>query len=214
MTYAQLVARLKQYTEDNEAPFAGAIDPLIDDIIDRAEKRISKDLHCDAMLVTARPTAVLPAGQYWIAKPADWIANNHFTLFPQPSGTPIVLAFRTRSFVERVYPVSTTRGDPRYYCNYDHTSWRMAPAVNVACSAEIIYEARISGLSAVTPSTWISANQPELLFKACLTEAEVYHKSPDTKAMYEADYMADLDRTKGEISRQRSDATNLVRARI
>lgn len=213
-TYTDIATRIRQYTQDNEAPLVAEVDPLLPWIVSRAEDRITRDLHFDAALVTARPIGLLEAGTVWVTKPPDWVANHRFWVANQISGAVSFLQFRSRSWLDRAFPDVTAVGEPRLYCNYDANTWRIAPSLASDCSAEITYEARVVGLSPSLAETWLSLNHPDLILKAALAECEIFHKSPANQQMYEGSYGIARDLAAREIQNQRADASNLQRIGI
>lgn len=70
-TYSEIVTRVRYYTIDNEAPLVATTDPLIDDIIARAESRIHDDLQVEAMVKTTS-VSLVPTAQT-LAQPVDFI---------------------------------------------------------------------------------------------------------------------------------------------
>ncbi len=209
-TYAEIVTRIRQYTVDNEAPLISTAAPLIDNIIARAEQRIANDLHVIAMEDIVR--VMLEPGTFWVPRPVGWLGSRHLMLQPQPSGTAILVAWRSQSWMAAIYPVISFSGIPRYYGNADEQFMRIAPATDRAYLAEHAYEKSITGLSATQPTTWISRHCDELLFKASLREAEVFHgDSPGKRDLYEADYQGELARVRRTVARQSSDVLHVNR---
>lgn len=201
MTYEELLAALEAYTEDSED-----LADQLPGIISRAEIRISKDLNIDAMNEIA--TQPVLQGSYWISKPDDWIATLQFVLVD--GTTRILLENTTESMIDDYYRDRTVTDVPRFYANWDESWFLIAPALDKAYTAELKYEARIAGL-APSVDTWIATNHPDLILNACLAGSTIFHKSPQNRELYEAEYAGVLKSTQDEVVRQRSDATNTRR---
>lgn len=202
MTYDELDALLQAYTEDTDDLAA-----QIPDIVSRSEIRISKDLNIDAMNKIA--TAPLSSGSYWLNKPSDWVATLHLELLD--GNDRIMLEHATESMINDYWRDRTQTKEPRFYCNWDEGWFLLSPSLDKAYTAELKYEVRVTGLSSGTQTTWLSLNHPDLLLKRCLCESAIFHKSPESGAVYEKDYAMILKATQDEVVRQRSDATNLRR---
>lgn len=203
MTYAELIADLQTWMENTATTFTDSLDT----IIDMAERRISKELNCDAMREQA--TLTLVNGTATAAKPATAVAINWVRVGNTPP-----LEFRTLSFLLDYAPNAATTGTPRYYGNQDESTLYFAPTPNAAAAAltcRCEFDARITGLSAGTTTTWVSLNQPDLLFYACLLESGAFEKAGDDEQRYSALYDRALKSAQAEVARTRSDATSLMR---
>lgn len=201
-TYAQIVSRVRAYTIDNEAPLVATTDPLIDNIIQRAESRIHDDLQVEAMVKTTTiavaPSAVL------LPQPADMIAPRRLRLI-SATGTVLTVIMRDRSWCDSLIPVAATAGIPRWYCCYGLGFWRLLPAPAASYTAEVVYDARLAGLSPTVTETWLSTQAEDLLFKAILAECEVFHRNADARQAYEADYARELAGHKVRMLREHMD---------
>jgi len=202
-TYSEIVTRIRYYTIDNEAPLVATTDPLIDDIIARAESRIHDDLQVEAMVKTAS-VALVPTAQT-LAQPVDFIGSRRIRLIAG-DGSVLTLILRDRSWCESLIPVLASAGEPRWYCPYGAGLWRILPAPSVGYTAEIIYDARLTGLSATVTETWLSTNAEELLFKAILAECETFHRNADAKTLYEGEYARELAAHQKRNARQHMDS--------
>lgn len=206
MNYSELVARLQAYHEDPDADFSA----VVDDIIGLAELRISKDLDCDAM-INFKADGTMTSGDHKLTKPVGCVAVNHFNY--TISGTKrVILEFRREtSFLVDYHPDRAVTDPPRYYSNWGADEWYLAPTPDSNYPYEVEYGARISGLSSVVTTTWITLNYEDLLFFACLVEGDIFHKAPENVVLYEKKYAYELSTAKAEVERIRSDRTSIHR---
>lgn len=199
MTYDELKTYLENFLVDDDADFTTTV---IDEVIDNAERRISKDLNIDAMI--EYDTGTLTSGNHLLAKPSDWIATRSFNIITTGT-TRKSIFFRTETFCDDYSPDRAVTAEPQFYANYDEVNWRFAPTPDSNYAYEAEYEVRLNGLDGSTSTTWISLNHPELLRSACLKEGAIFHMDASDKDEYEKDYLGHLERTQFEVARQRSD---------
>ena len=195
--YANLKTRIKNWLENDYAEF----DADIDNMIELAEHRISKELNLDAMIEYQAGT--LTAGQHLLAKDTPVVSVRHFTI--TVSGEIVTLFFRQTSFLDDYWPDRTKTDIPRYYANYDETRWQMAPIPKAAYPFSIETEQRITGLSDSMTNTWLSDNAPDLLFYAATFEAGVFDRDSDDAGRFGELYNRALESVREEVARVRSD---------
>ena len=202
VTYTDLVARVKNWLEDDYAEF----DADIDNMIELAEFRISKELNVDAMIVYQKGNLV--PGERLFGKDEPVVAVRNFFIIAGTERVPVF--FRSNSFVEDFWPDHSKTKQPRYYSNYDQTQWAIAPTPDLGYAVEIETEQRIRGLSETTPTTWLSVNAPDLLFYACALEGGVFDRDTEDGTRFAELYQRALDNTKLEVARVRSDLNNVM----
>lgn len=206
-TYSDITGRLQDWLENNDTEFTT---DNMDFAIDLAEQRISKELNADAMFY--HKTAAMTAGDPFVTKPSDAVAARSLQYYPVAGGARVFLQFRTFEWCQDYAPTRTTQGVPKYYANWDAETWYVAPTPDAAYPVEASYEARITGLSGATTTTWISLNHPDLLFFAALLESCRYEANTEMRAEHEAAYDRNLATARAEVERIRMDRNNTVRA--
>lgn len=200
MTYDDLIQRLQDWMENDGTEFSDGLPH----VVTLAEARIGKELSTDAMREQA--TLTLAAGATDVARPADAVAVRWLR---PTTGLPI--DHRTLPFMLDFWPDTSTTGTPRFYGNKDEATLYVVPPPAAETTLTCEYEARITGLSDATPTTWISTRHPDLLFYACLLEAGAFEKAPEEEQRYSALYDRALESARGEVARSRSDANSLMR---
>jgi len=188
MTYDELVSRLQDYVEDT----GGSFSDNVDTIIRQAEDRIYKSAQLPATRAYASGT--LTAGIDTWTFPTDclgiheaYVTNNSTKLFLLPKDV---------SFLIEAYPVTTTRGVPRYYAIRNETDIMLAPppASNYAISIGYLKKPE----SIITSGTsWLGNNAEACLLASCVYEAYIFLKGePELMKTYEAKFKEELARLK------------------
>ena len=198
-TYADLVTKIRNYTEVDDTVFTSAI---INGFILDAEERILRDVNTDA----DRKYAV-----------ANMVLDQKFLNFPDgalviraiqiTSGSKkIYLEKRDTTFIDEFNPTQAT-GVPKYYANLDNDTLMFAPVPNTTFSIQASYVAKPAGLSSSNTQTYLSKNFPAGLLYACLIEAYGYLKGPmDMLQYYEKQYTNAISKYAIEqIGRRRRD---------
>ena len=88
------------------------------------------------------------------------------------------LDFKSVNFIQEFNPDRTVTGEPRYYANFDVSSFIIGPTPNSSYAVELHYYYRPASLTAGAGSgeTWLSQNAELTLLYGCLIEAYVYMK--------------------------------------
>jgi len=191
-TYTQLVANLQAWLEDDDAEFTGSID----EVITLGELRVLRDL--DLAIFSLAGTTATAMGNVLIAKPgvAESVVTWQ-TIYYDVGSERTFLQLRSNDWI-RDHQTPGATSSPLYYSEISETSWLVSPIPDAVLTIEARGIARPEGLSATTATTWLGDNVPDLLFKACLAEAEGFLKSDDRKPMWMEDYVAMLPTVKRE----------------
>ena len=187
MTYAELIQKIRDYTEVDSNVLTSTI---VDGIINDAEFRIFRDVDSDNNKRYA--TANLITSQRLISIPADLlIVRSAQIVDSDGSSNPDnreFLEFRDTSFMSEYSPTTAT-GVPKYYGMYDDNNIVLAPAPNATYKIQFNYIQKDPGLSSTNTTTYISKYFPNGLLYACLVEAFSYLKGPnDLLQLYEGKY--------------------------
>lgn len=101
-----------------------------------------------------------------------------------------IMTKRSLEFVQ-LYSQATA-GQPKYYCDLDMSSWLMAPATDaLATAVKRNYTRRPISIVA-QGNTWLGDNLGDVLFAACLMEAEQWLKADDRYADMRTKYSQEL----------------------
>jgi hypothetical protein len=187
MTYAELVQKIRDYTEVDSNVLTSTI---IDGFIENAEWRIQRDT--DADYQRQYQTANLIAGQKFINLPQSYIIVRSVQIFTSTdtslSGDRSYLEVRDTSFISE-YNNNNTTGFPKYYANWYENVLAFAPIPDNTYSIQVNYILKPPQLSASNTNTYLSQYFPNGLLYACLVEAYSFLKGPnDLLQLYEGKY--------------------------
>jgi len=208
-TYYDIVASLKQFTEDNDTEF----DAVAQTVVSYGETRLANDLALEenvALYQTWFTTSV--AGSRYVAREPTW-GNIHWVSLII-SDTHTLLEKRTESWMLDYTPSGTTYGVPKYYGDWDDDYLVLAPVPLVAYTMHVKAEAKLTGLSPTTPTTYLSDKCADALVYACLVAAEVFHKSPDLVKLYTAQYEKARDGIVAALRKEKFDALSFNKGRL
>lgn len=201
-TYAELEASLQAWLEDDDAEFTGSIS----EVIELGQMRLWRDL--DLSIFSAEDTANTAIGNPVVTKPTtdtELVAWNSI-YYPIAGGKNVYLELRSTDFV-RDHQVAGTNAPPRYYAEQSETDIILSPI------PDQIYVMNFRGTTRLTPlddtvntTNWLSLHQSDMLFKACLAEAEGFLKSDDRVPMWFEQYT-------GALTLAKKETYNLMQAR-
>ena len=177
LTYAQMVTKIRDYTEVDSTVFTSTI---VDGFILDAEERILRDVNTDSdrkyatsTMVTSLKYLNFPTGALIIR--AIQITNG--------DGDLVFLQKRDTTFMDEYNPAGST-GTPKYYANYDDSTLMFAPIPSTTFAILASYVAKPDGLSSSNTTTYLSQRFPNGLLYACLVEAFGYLKGPVDMLQY------------------------------
>jgi hypothetical protein len=191
-TYTELSANLQAWLEDDDAEFTGSID----EVINLGEMRLWRDL--DLSLFTSEDTATTAASTETLTKPVtDTELVTWQSLYYDNAGERTFLELRSTDFVRDHQTVGQT-APPKYYSEQTETDWLLSPIPDAIYTVNARGITRPTALSGANPTTWLSLHQDDMLFKACLAEAEGFLKADDRKDIWTQDYVSALPLAKRE----------------
>jgi len=193
MTYAELVQKIRDYTEVGSEVLTTTI---VDGFIRDAELKIFREADADYAREYANST---------------FTANNKYIALPNASGSSGATSSRRALVVRSVVVTNTSSvqvaleprddtfiteynstgatGFPKYYAMFRENSIEVAPTPDAAFVVALDYIYTPDGLSSTNTETYISLNAQELLLYACLLEAFAYLKGPmDMYKLYQEKY--------------------------
>lgn len=186
MTYAELVAKLQAWEEDDDLEFQSSID----DIINLGEMRLWRDL--DLGIFTSEDTTPTVQSNELLLKPVtDTELVSFQSLWYDNAGVRTFLELRSPDWI-RDYQNPAAEGAPRFYCELEEDNWAVAPipdAVYTINTRGTTRPTRLGdGTGGTATTTWLSLHQSDLLFKACMVESEGFLKSDDRIEMWKTQY--------------------------
>jgi len=196
MTFAELVAKIRNYTEVNANVLTDAI---VDSMIRDAELRIFREVDADyareyatANVNINSPYLDLPnaTSSSGLTSTRRAIIVRSFLVF-NSNNSPVTKEYvepKDTSFIFEFNSTGAT-GVPKYYAMWKETTLLMAPTPNLQYQVQLSYVYTPDHLSATNTTTYLSENAPELLFYATLVEAYGFLKGPmDMYKLYSDKY--------------------------
>ena len=191
MTYAELVQKIRDYTEVGSEVLTSTI---VNGFIRDAEFKIFRE--ADADYAREYATSTFTANNKYLALPnATGVSSSErralivrSVVATNSSSVQVSLEPRDDTFITEYNSTGAT-GFPKYYATFRENAIEVAPTPSSAFVVEIDYIYTPDSLSTTNTTTYISLNAPELLLYACLLEAFAYLKGPmDMYKLYQEKY--------------------------
>jgi hypothetical protein len=181
---------VQEWTQNDESTFVAEI-PFF---IKNAEERIFKTVDLDYFRKNVTGSAT--SGNKFLEKPSDYMAT--FSLSLINSGANVFLLQKDVNFLQEYHPDPTVTGTPKYYAQFDVSTFILAPTPNADFTAELHYYYRPASLTTDNSgSTWISTNAPDALLYGTLVEAYTFMKGEkDLLDLYNGRYLESIARLK------------------
>jgi hypothetical protein len=208
MTYAELVAKIRNYTEVDANVFDATI---VDGFISDAEFRILRDVDSDNNRQYAQADIV--AGQRYVNTPLisdETLIIRSVQITNSTGGADnssrAFLEYRDVNFISE-YNGTGSQELPKYYSYWDENTIVLAPTPDQNYNMQINYNLKPTGLSSSNTTTYLSKEFPNGLLYACLVEAYGFLKGPaDMIQFYEGKYQQALQGfTVEQMGRRRRD---------
>ena len=192
MTYAELVQKIRDYTEVSSNVLT---DSITNDIIRDAELRIMRDVDIDAN--KRYVTAQVISGTRFIDTPQDTLIIRSAQIVDSDGVAAAdnreFLQWRDSSFMSEFNPTNA-QGVPKYYSWWDDDTIVLAPTPNATYTIQLNYILKPETLSSTNTQTYVSQQFPNGLLYACLVEAFSFLKGPnDLLQLYEGKYKQVLE---------------------
>tara|TARA_R100000426_G_scaffold50208_1_gene36858 strand:+ start:26 stop:670 length:645 start_codon:yes stop_codon:yes gene_type:complete len=189
-TLTTLTASVQEWTQNDESTFVAEI-PFF---IKNAEERIFKTVDLDYFRKNVTGSAT--SGNKFLEKPSDYMAT--FSLSLINSGANVFLLQKDVNFLQEYHPDPSVTGTPKYYAQFDVSTFILAPTPNADFTAELHYYYRPASLTTDNSgSTWISTNAPDALLYGTLVEAYTFMKGEkDLLDLYNGRYLESIARLK------------------
>ena len=182
MTYAELLQKVRDYTEVDSAVLT---DTIVQGMIRDAELRIFREVDADytreyatANLNINSPYLDLPSAATTTATRTSIIVRSMLVFdSTQTPTTKEYLDKRDTSFIFEYNSTGET-GVPKYYANWKETTIIMAPAPDAQYKVQLSYIYSPEALSATNTTTYLSDNVSDLLFYGTMVQAYEFLKGP------------------------------------
>jgi hypothetical protein len=183
VTYAELVAAIKGYAENDFPATAGSFSSTdqLNTFIEQAEQRIFNSIQFP--VIRKNVTGTTTSGNKYLATPVDFLSVFSIAVIAA-NGSYEFLLNKDVNFIREAYPTPTDLGTPAYYALFNENTFILGPTPNSNYSTELHYFYYPESI--VTAGTsWLGDNFDSVLLYASLLEAAAFMKSdPDTIKNY------------------------------
>jgi hypothetical protein len=196
VTYVQLVAAIKSYTQNYEDDFVASIPTFVT----QAETRIYNTVQIPALRKNV--TGLTTDGNKYLSCPSDFLSVFSMAVI-DGGGNYEYLLNKDVNFLRAAYPSASDTGLPKYYALFgptvtnntitDELSFILAPMPDAAYSVELHYYYYPVSITDTQNNpdgrTWLGDNYDPVLLYGSLVEAYIFMKGEaDIMAAYEKKY--------------------------
>jgi len=181
MTYTELVAAIKSYTENDYSTTD------VNTFIKNAEQRIHNTVQLPDLRKNV--TGTMSSGNKYFSLPSDWLSTFSIAVINTDNEYTYLLN-KDVNFIRESFPDTDSGffGKPEYYGIFDDTTMILGPTPNANYSAELHYYYYPESI-VTAGNTWLGDNFDTALFYGALLEAAAFMKEdPDTVTQYTARY--------------------------
>jgi len=182
-TLANLQSDIRSYTEVAANVLTDAI---LNTIIKNAENDIYRAADSDEERFYA--TSNLTSGNRYVSIPSD-LRFIRYVQVTDSSGDQVYLEPRDTSFMAEYYstPNTSSTDVPKYYGNWDASTWVIAPTPNANYAVTLAYNKEpvsLTDSSVSSLGTYVSNKYQDVLLYKCLVNAYAYLKGPQDMLQY------------------------------
>ena len=181
MTYTELVAAIKSYTENDYSTTD------VNTFIQNAEQRIHNTVQLPDLRKNV--TGTMSLGNKYFSLPSDWLSTFSIAVINSDNEYTYLLN-KDVNFVRESFPDTDSGfyGKPEYYGIFDDNTMILGPTPDANYSAELHYYYYPESI-VTAGNTWLGDNFDTALFYGALLEAAAFMKEdPDTVTQYTARY--------------------------
>jgi len=180
MTYAELVAAIKDYANNTETNFVAAIPTFVK----QAEQRIYRSVNLPVN--RKNQAGNMTDGNAYLTMPTDFLFP--LSLSITSSSNQIFLLNKDANFISSTYPNVSTRGTPKYYGTFASDTFIIGPTPDADYVTELHYYYQPASIVDTSPS-WLGTNADTALLYGSLVEAYTYMKGDaDMMQLYQQRY--------------------------
>jgi hypothetical protein len=185
MTYAELVAAIKDYANNTETNFVAAIPTFVK----QAEQRIYRSVNLPVN--RKNQAGNMTDGNAYLTMPTDFLLP--LSLSITSSSNQIFLLNKDSNFIRSTYPNASTKGTPKYYATFASDTFIIGPTPDADYVTELHYYYQPASIVDTSPS-WLGTNADTVLLYGSLVEAYTYMKGDaDMMQLYQQRYQEALD---------------------
>jgi len=184
MTYAELVAAIKDYANNTETNFVAAIPTFVK----QAEQRIYRSVNLPVN--RKNQAGNMTDGNAYLTMPTDFLLP--LSLSITSSSNQIFLLNKDSNFIRSTYPNASTKGTPKYYATFASDTFIIGPTPDADYVTELHYYYQPASIVDTSPS-WLGTNADTVLLYGSLVEAYTYMKGDaDMMQLYQQRYQEAL----------------------
>ena len=185
MTYAELVAAIKDYANNTETNFVAAIPTFVK----QAEQRIYRSVNLPVN--RKNQAGNMTDGNAYLTMPTDFLFPMSLSI--TSSSNQIFLLNKDANFIRSTYPNASTKGTPKYYGTFASDTFIIGPTPDASYVTELHYYYQPASIVDTSPS-WLGTNADTVLLYGSLVEAYTYMKGDaDMMQLYQQRYQEALD---------------------
>lgn len=189
MTYDSLTSTVLQYLERKDKAVVDAVPTFIT----LAEFEIAEQVKTLGQLQVVEST--MTADNPLLQKPARWRKTVSMNVTVAGKKRPILL--RKYEYLKNYWPDAGQADVPEYYADTDWDHWYLAPTPDDDYAFEVLYYERISPLSSINQTNWLTQNAPNAMLFGTLLQAMPFLKN-DQRTIFQQKYTESLQALKGE----------------
>ena len=168
-TFTTLKTAIQDYTDNAETTFTSQLPTFILN----AEERILKECQLDVFRKNSQGSAT--NGNEYLEKPTDFLSQNSLSCIS--SSTKTFLLYKQVTFLQDYTPDPATTGTPKYYADWDESTFLLAPTPNADFSMELHYFYRPTSITTSSDGTsWLGTNAELSMLYGSLVEAYTFMK--------------------------------------
>ena len=177
-TYAELIATVQTYTQNDEATFVAELPTFVK----QAEDRI---LHMVQLPMFRKSSdANMTADNRFLTAPNDVISIHSLAVTDASSNFSYLLN-KDVNFLREAFPAQATSGLPLYYALWDEDTFLLAPTPDSGYAATLHYFYKPESLVTAS-STWLGDEAEAAVLYGTLMEAHTFMKGdPDIMQVYD-----------------------------
>jgi len=177
-TYTTLKTAIQDYVQSTETTFVSQLPRFILN----AEERILKECQLDVFRKSSQGAA--SSGNAYLQKPTDFLSQNSLSVIN--SSNKEFLLYKQVTMLQDFTANPATTGVPKYYGDWDESTFLIAPTPNDNFTMELHYFYRPDSITtAASGTTWLGDNAELALLYGSLVEAYTFMKGePDILKQY------------------------------
>jgi len=178
---------------------------VIPTFIQLAESQINRDLRHWKMEV--RASGQQSSGDAYMQIPADWIETIRFHI--TDGGTRPLDLISRKALEDKRAGNENQSGTPRYYTHAD-SQFELYPTPSETVNTELLYFAKIDGLSDGNTSNWLLEDAPDVYLYGALIHSAPYLAEDERVGVWAQMYSASISQLNSQSEKSRMSGSGLT----